>query len=61
VKSAIHVGSSRIEMHEVAVGEAASRQIMLALLISSRFPPDETAAAPRPAIAPGARRVHIRV
>ena len=55
------VGPSRIEIHEVAVEGAASRQIMLSLLVSVRFPLDETAAAPRQAGAPGARRVLIHV
>ena len=61
MKSAILVGSSRIEIHGVAVEGAASRHIMLSLLVSARFALDGTAAAPRPVGAPAACRVLIHV
>jgi hypothetical protein len=63
VTAAMLAGPSRIEIHEVAVEGAASRQIMLSLLVSARFALDETAAALRPAGAgaPGARIVLIHV
>ena len=59
MKAAMLVEPSRIEIHEVAVEGAASRQIMLSLPFSARFPLDEATAALRPAGAPRAPTVLI--
>ena len=61
MKAAMIVGPSRIEIHEVAVEGTVSRQVMLSLLVSARFPLDKTAAALRPAGAPRAPTVPIHV
>jgi hypothetical protein len=55
------VGPSRIEIYEVAVEGAASRQIMLSLPVSARFPLDEATAALRPAGAPRTPTVLVHV